>query len=153
MKTTCQACGQPAAMTIIGRTRICESCRPAMMAEIDTLRAEGESVDVARIAYAMRPPEPERRHTPSADAVHAYLQQHDITGSQAARMMYLSGSRQVRKYTGGESPRQMDGARWFALHAHIMLTQEQIAEIESAMDFDANIPDYTEEMPTPEESK
>lgn len=71
--------------------------------------------------------------TPSAEAVHAFLQKHDITGAQAARMMYLSGSRQVRKYTGGESPRQMDGARWFALHAHVILSPDQIAEIEAAM--------------------
>jgi hypothetical protein len=48
-------------------------------------------------------------------------------------MMYLSGSRQVRKYTGGQKPRQMDGARWFCLHAHTILSAEDIAKIETAM--------------------
>lgn len=76
------------------------------------------------------------KNTPSSNAVHAFLQRHGITGGQAARMMYLSDSRQVRKYTGGENPRQMDGARWFALHAHVILSPEQIAEIESAMEAD-----------------
>lgn len=70
---------------------------------------------------------------PTSTAVHAYLRSHNITGNQAARMMYLSDSRQVRKYTGGSNPRQMDGARWFCLHAHQMLPAETIAEIESAM--------------------
>ncbi|RDH86362.1 MAG: hypothetical protein DIZ78_09335 [endosymbiont of Escarpia spicata] len=74
--------------------------------------------------------------TPSAEAVHAFLQQHGITGSQAARMLYLSDSRQVRKYTGGKSPRQLGLLHWFALHAHTVLTPEQIAEIEAAMDAD-----------------
>lgn len=76
--------------------------------------------------------------SPTAQAVHAYLRRHGLTGSQAARMMYLADSRQVRKYTGGQSPRQMDSARWFALHAHVMLTPEQIAEIEAAMETDAS---------------
>jgi hypothetical protein len=80
---------------------------------------------------AMLPP------SPNADAVHTYLRRHGLTGSQAARMMYLSDSRQVRKYTGGQSPRQMDLARWFALHAHQMLPPETLAEIEAAMEADA----------------
>lgn len=73
---------------------------------------------------------------PSAKAVHDFLQKYGITGSQAARMMYLSGSRQVRKYTGGDCPRQMDGAKWFSLHAHQMLPPETVAEIEAAMEKD-----------------
>lgn len=81
--------------------------------------------------------QPDRAPLPSAAAVHAYLRREGITGAQAARMMYLSDSRQVRKYTGGESPRQLDGARWFAIHAHMMLTPAQIAEIEAAMAADA----------------
>jgi len=79
---------------------------------------------------------PESVELPTAAAVHAFLRRHEITGAQAARMLYLSGSRQVRKYTGGENPRQMDGARWFCLHAHVLLSPEQIAEIESAMGAD-----------------
>jgi hypothetical protein len=78
----------------------------------------------------------DRPETPSAEAVHAFLQKHSITGARAARMMYLSGSNQVRKYTGGKSPRQMDAARWFCLHAHTMLSDEQISSIERAMDED-----------------
>ena len=80
----------------------------------------------------------DRPGIPSAGAVHAYLQSNSITGAQAARMMYLSGSRQVRKYTGGEKPRQMDAARWFCLHAHVMLSDDVIAKIESAMESDLN---------------
>lgn len=85
---------------------------------------------------AISEPEAAEPGLPPAEAVHAYLKRHGITGAQAARMMYLSGARQVRKYTGGESPRQMDGARWFCLHAHMMLSAEQIAEIEAAMEAD-----------------
>jgi len=103
---------------------------------MEVLRATGQPVDVARLAYQMREPETPAQFAPSSGAVHAFLQRHDITGSQAARMMYLSGSRQVRKYTGGERPRQMDGARWFALHAHVILTPDQIGLIEAAMSDD-----------------
>lgn len=77
-------------------------------------------------------------YKPSAQAVHAYLQAQGITGVQAARMMYLSGSRQVRKYTGGKEPRQMDGARWFCIHAHVMLDDDVISKIEAAMASDLN---------------
>lgn len=79
------------------------------------------------------------RRLPSAQAVRAFLRQHGVTGAQAARMMYLSDSRQVRKYTGGDSPRSLDLARWFALHAHLMLSSETIAEIEAAMSANANV--------------
>lgn len=82
--------------------------------------------------------QPDRR-VPSAAAVHAYLRKHGITGTQAARMMYLTDARQVRKYTGGEVPRQMDLSRWFCLHAHVLLEPEQIAAIEAAMHDDAAI--------------
>lgn len=78
------------------------------------------------------------RRLPSAQEVRAFLRKHGITGAQAARMMYLSDSRQVRKYTGGDSPRSLDLARWFALHAHLMLSSETIAEIEAAMSANAN---------------
>lgn len=79
----------------------------------------------------------ERLKPPTANAVHAYLKRHGITGAQAARMMYLTDARQVRKYTGGDSPRQMDRARWFCLHAHQMLSSEQVSAIEAAMNEDA----------------
>lgn len=89
----------------------------------------------------------ERPPLPSAQGVRAFLKRHGITGSEAARMMYLSDSRQVRKYTGGESPRQIDGARWFALHAHVMLTPEQLAEIHAAMNANAR-----DEGPPPDDN-
>ncbi len=95
-------------------------------------RGEGYIAGLAAMDASDRP------ETPSAEAVHAFLQKHGITGSQAARMLYLSDSRQVRKYTGGANPRQMDGARWFALHAHVLLSPDQIAEIEAAMESDLN---------------
>ena len=79
-----------------------------------------------------------RPGAPSTMAVHSFLQKNDITGSQAARMTYLSDGRQVRKYTGGSKPRQMNGARWFALHAHVMLSPDQIDGIEAAMEADLN---------------
>jgi len=70
---------------------------------------------------------------PTSTAVHGFLRSNGITGSKAARMMYLTGSNQVRKYTGGRSPRQLDAARWFCLHAHLMLSAEQINQIEETM--------------------
>lgn len=73
------------------------------------------------------------QYAPSAHAVREILKTNKITGGDAARMMYLSGSRQVRKYTGGKNPRQMDGARWFCLHAHIILSTDQIRAIEASM--------------------
>lgn len=88
----------------------------------DGYRAGFAALDGAQIDYK-----------PSSEAVLRYLRDNRITGGQAARMMYLSGSNQVRKYTGGEKPRQMDGARWFCLHAHNVLSPEQIAQIEAAM--------------------
>ena len=112
---------------------LCQAHRAAVMAEIDALRAAGKQVDATRIAYDMREPETPAKYAPSAKAVHDFLQKHNITGSEAARMMYLSGSRQVRKYTGGLNPRQMDGARWFCLHAHAILSADDIAKIEMSM--------------------
>lgn len=95
-------------------------------------RGEGYIAGIAAMGADDKP------GTPSAETVHAFLRRHDISGSKAARMMYLSGSNQVRKYTGGKSPRQMDAARWFCLHAHVLLSADQIADIESAMDEDMN---------------
>ena len=98
-------------------------------------QGEGYLAGLAALDEDVGPP------LPTVRALRAYLQRHGITGSAAARMMYLSDSRQVRKYTGGESPRQLDGARWFALHAHVMLTPEQLAEIHAAMAADATAED------------
>ena len=71
--------------------------------------------------------------SPTTEQVRALLKRHGLTGAEAARLMYLSGSRQVRKYTGGQSPRQMDLARWFTLHAKLILPQSAIDRIEAAM--------------------
>lgn len=131
MQKECFVCGDNA-FSAIGGVLLCQVHRAAIMAEIDTLRAAGKEVDATRIAYEMREPETPA-YAPSAKAVHEFLQKNNITGSEAARMMYLSGSRQVRKYTGGQNPRQMDGARWFCLHAHTILSSEDIAKIETAM--------------------
>lgn len=135
MSKTCTVCGESARQSL-GGVLLCAMHAAAIHDQIDAIRASGGQVDVARLAHQMREPETPEQFAPSAGAVHAFLQRHEITGSQAARMMYLSGSRQVRKYTGGENPRQMDGARWFCLHAHVLLSPDQIAKIESAMDAD-----------------
>lgn len=128
----CAVCDSPAHI-FMGGVAICRACDPAVREEMETLRSANKPVDVARIAYRLRAPDSAPQFLPSADAVNNFLRKHEITGNQAARMMYLSGSRQVRKYTGGEKPRQMDGARWFALHAHMLLTPDQIKKIETAM--------------------
>jgi hypothetical protein len=70
---------------------------------------------------------------PTPAAIRAVLRRHGLTGSQAARAAYLSGGQSVRKYTGGAAPHTMSGAVWFALHAHVMLPPETVAEIEAAM--------------------
>lgn len=132
MPRICAVCGETARQSL-GGVLLCAMHAAAIREQIDTIRASGGQVDVARLAYQMHEPETAAQFEPSASAVHAFLQSHDITGNQAARMMYLSGSRQVRKYTGGENPRQMDGARWFCLHAHVLLSADQIAKIEAAM--------------------
>ena len=132
MSKTCVVCGESARQSI-GGVLLCAMHAAAIHDQIDAIRATGGTVDVARLANQMREPETPAQFAPPAGAVHAFLKNHEITGSQAARMMYLSGSRQVRKYTGGESPRQMDGARWFCLHAHVLLSADQIAQIEAAM--------------------
>jgi hypothetical protein len=41
----------------------------------------------------------------------------------------------------------MDGARWFALHAHVLLSADQIDRIEAAMAED--ITEYRSLMPPP----
>lgn len=137
MSKNCAVCGEQARQSI-GGVLLCSIHSAAIHDQIDTIRTNGGQVDVAHLAYKMREPEQAADYKPSAQAVHAYLQSNDITGAQAARMMYLSGSRQVRKYTGGENPRQMDSARWFCLHAHTMLDKKVIADIESAMEADLN---------------
>lgn len=137
MSKNCSVCGEPGRQSL-GGVLLCAMHATAIHEQIDAIRASGAPVDVARLAYQMREPETPSQFAPSAGAVHAFLQRHEITGSQAARMMYLSGSRQVRKYTGGENPRQMDGARWFCLHAHTLLSADVIAKIESAMESDLN---------------
>lgn len=132
MSKPCAVCGEPARRSL-GGVLLCAIHAAAIHDKIDAIRASGGQVDVAGIARQMREPETPAQFAPSAGAVHAFLQSREITGSRAARMMYLSGSRQVRKYTGGENPRQMDGARWFCLHAHVLLSADQIAQIETAM--------------------
>lgn len=72
--------------------------------------------------------------SPKPNAIRAFLRSHNLTGEAAARMAYLSGGQAVRKYTGGRTPHRMSGAVWFALHAHVLLTARQIAEIEAAME-------------------
>lgn len=133
----CFVCGGPAHRSI-GGVLLCPEHAVMIDDEIDALRGAGKPVDVRKIAYRLREPETPDQFAPSADAVLQYLRGNDITGAQAARMMYLTGSNQVRKYTGGAKPRQMDGARWFCLHAHNMLSPEQIAQIEAAMQASLN---------------
>jgi hypothetical protein len=72
--------------------------------------------------------------SPTPERIRAVLKKHGLTGAKAAELMYLSGGNQVRKYTGGKAPRKMDLARWFTLHAKLILPPETIADIERAMD-------------------
>lgn len=132
MERICSVCGEPANQSL-GGVLLCTMHASIVRDQVDTIRASGGHVDVARIAYGMREPETTAQYAPAASAVREFLKTNEITGGEAARMMYLSGSRQVRKYTGGENPRQMDGARWFCLHAHVILSPEQIRVIEAAM--------------------
>lgn len=133
MERSCSVCGEPARQSL-GGVLLCTMHASIIRDQVDTIRASGGQVDVARIAYGMREMETPAQFAPSAAAVREFLKTHEITGGEAARMMYLSGSRQVRKYTGGDSPRQMDGARWFCLHAHVILSPDQIRDIEGAME-------------------
>lgn len=132
MSKPCAVCGDTSRQ-FIGGVPLCAMHAASIHDQVDAIRAEGGQVDVAWLALQMREPDKPAQYAPSATAVHTFLQRHEITGSSAARMMYLSGSRQVRKYTGGANPRQMDAARWFCLHAHVLLSADQIAQIEAAM--------------------
>lgn len=133
MEKICSVCGEPAHQSL-GGVLLCTMHVSIVRDLVDSIRVAGGHVDVARIAYGMREPDTPAQYAPSAHAVREFLKTHEITGGEAARMMYLSGSRQVRKYTGGDSPRQMDGARWFCLHAHVILSPDQIRAIETAME-------------------
>jgi hypothetical protein len=55
MQKECFICGDNA-FSAIGGVLLCQAHRAAVMAEIDTLRAAGKSVDATRIAYEMREP-------------------------------------------------------------------------------------------------
>lgn len=134
MEKVCSVCGDQARQSI-GGVLLCTMHASTIRDQVDGIHAAGGQVDVARIAYCMRKPETQPQYAPSASAVREFLKAHEITGSEAARMMYLSGSRQVRKYTGGDIPRQMDGARWFCLHAHALLSPDQIRAIEDSMKY------------------
>ncbi len=79
--------------------------------------------------------------SPTPAAIRAFLRRHKLSGSQAARMAYLSGGQAIRKYTGGANPHKISGAVWFALHAHLLLSPEIIAAIEAAMAADAEVID------------
>lgn len=134
MERECFVCGSEKAHNSVGGVLLCRLHYTAVMAEVDAIRATGQiGVNVAKIAYNMREPETPAQYAPSAEAVHSFLKRYNITGSEAARMMYLSGSRQVRKYTGGQKPRQMDGARWFCLHAHTLLEPVVVKNLELEM--------------------
>ena len=133
MERICSVCGEPAHQSL-GGVLLCTMHASIIRDQVDSIRASGGQVDVARFAYGMRQPETPAQFAPSASAVREFLKANEITGGDAARMMYLSGSRQVRKYTGGENPRQMDGARWFCLHAHVILSPEEIRTIEASME-------------------
>jgi hypothetical protein len=72
-------------------------------------------------------------HKPTASQVRRFLRDNGLTGKQAAHQMYVSSDRAIRKYTQQIEPHQMDGSKWFCLHAHKLLSAEQIAEIEAAI--------------------
>ena len=132
MTKKCAVCGGPAHRSI-GGVLLCVEHAVIVDDHVEAIRDNGGAVDVAKIAHRLRNPETPANFAPSSNDVLTYLRANNITGGQASRMMYLSGSNQVRKYTGGAKPRQMDGARWFCLHAHNILSPEQIAQIEAAM--------------------
>lgn len=52
---------------------------------------------------------------PTPDEVRALLAALALTGGQAAALIGLSDSRQVRKYTSGEQPRKMPFAALYVL--------------------------------------
>lgn len=140
MDRECFVCGSEKAHNGVGGILLCRIHYTAVMAEVDAIRATGQiGVDVAKIAYNMREPETLEQYTPTPEAISKFLKKHKITGSEAAKRMYLSDSRQVRKYTGGKKPRQMDGARWFCLHAHTILEPVVIKMIELEMRDSLNI--------------
>lgn len=88
----CDACGQASPVTsIIGRACICESCRPAVMAEIAAKRERGEPVSAMAIAQDLRLPEERGRFSPSVAQIRAFLEDHGLTGAEAAKLAYLSG--------------------------------------------------------------
>jgi hypothetical protein len=77
--------------------------------------------------------------SPTPAQVRAFLKAHGLTGSRAAELAGLSGSAQVRKYTGGENPHRMSYAIQFTLAAKCVLDADTIARIEAAMP--VNLPD------------
>lgn len=59
-------------------------------------------------------------------------------------MAGLSGGQSVRRYTGGAHPHRISYAIWFTWHAKLILTQEQISAIETAMEESFLSQDYDE---------
>lgn len=70
---------------------------------------------------------------PTPEQVRAFLARHELSGSRAAELAGLHGGQSIRKYTGGQEPRQMSYPVWFTLHAKAVLTEDEIARVEAAM--------------------
>ncbi len=73
-------------------------------------------------------------HLPTAADVREFAKYHNLTGKELAKLGYLSGSRAVRKYTGGEKPHRMSRALWFTVHARLFLSASVVAEVEEEME-------------------
>lgn len=72
---------------------------------------------------------------PTPESLKKLLAEHNLTGNAAAKMMYLSGGRQVRKLTSTKNPVNLSRARWFCLIAHLVLTKAEIERVENAMEY------------------
>ncbi len=73
----------------------------------------------------------EKIKPPTPEALRAVLQEHGLSTRQAAELMMLSDDRQVRKYLNGE--RRIDPARWFVLHARLVLQDDALDAIVESM--------------------
>ena len=70
---------------------------------------------------------------PTIDDLAHLKEQLGLTGAQMADLAALGGSHQWRKYTGGQSPREMNVHMLFFIAAQLTLTDAQLHKVVDKM--------------------
>ncbi|MFM0495579.1 MULTISPECIES: XRE family transcriptional regulator [Paraburkholderia] len=91
------------------------------------------------------------RYRPPSTKDLADLKHHlNLTGKQMADLFWLAGDHQWRKYTGGQTPRELSPHMAFVAGAKLSLTEEEFARVLAKMaEFGAHVAEASDGEPQP----